>query len=81
MDILAALEATASTPTGACKVRRFLDSIPDDSPGKSDLLTALDDKAAFTLPRLSVVFKNLGHPIHKDTISAHRNQSCACYTS
>lgn len=79
MDILSALNATPKPSGSSCKLTAFLDTIPDDAPGKADLLSALGDPAGWAATRLTLTFSALGHPISSDTINNHRAKRCKCY--
>lgn len=59
-------------------MQRFLDSIPDDEPGREQLLQAVAT-SELAAGRLSVVFSQLGHPIGLEVIREHRAQQCACF--
>jgi hypothetical protein len=79
MDILAALhDANPSRGTKRCKLQRFLDSIDDATPGKADLVAAVND-LGFAALRLTLTFSALEHPISSDLIRDHRGQRCCCY--
>jgi hypothetical protein len=81
MDILAALEASASgNVTGRCKVQKTLDSIPDDTPNKPALQAAVDDKTGeYSRLRLAAAFTNLGLTVSASSIANHRRNVCQCY--
>lgn len=81
MDILAALtnHQQPTTRTGRCKLQRHLDNIPNEHPGKDDLLTALNAPNEWSATRLALVFKNLGLDVGVTTIRVHRAHTCTCY--
>lgn len=80
MDILAALhDANPSRGAQRCKLQRILDEIPDETPGKADLIEAVADATGFPGSRLTLTFSALKIPVSKDIISEHRGQCCRCY--
>lgn len=85
LDILAALDATAAGPsTLACRVQRFLDNIPADTPGRDRLdaaLTTVDSSSPDwrTLEQLDVILVRLGLNTSNKTIGNHRNRRCRCF--
>lgn len=85
MDILAALEATAVSPSGAqCCVARWLDTIPDDAPGKDVLVAtfAQRDRHGLHYRRLvdlTLLAENLEFKVSQKTVMLHRNKDCACF--
>jgi hypothetical protein len=81
MDILAALEASASpAKVGRCKVQKTLDQIPDDAPGKGVLEEAVHDQTGeWANLRVAVVFANLGLSVSASSIGSHRRSMCLCY--
>jgi hypothetical protein len=80
IDILTALHnANPTRGPGRCKLAKFLDSIPEDTPGKTDLLAAIDDAEGFPANRLTLTFTALGNSIGVDTIRDHRADRCACF--
>ena len=80
MDILAALgEAAVDRGPRRCKIAAFLDSIPEDAPGRADLLNAVADAEAFPSRQLVRVFASLGAAIGRTTIQQHRaGAECGC---
>lgn len=84
MDILAALQENPR-PSGVlrCKLGRWLDEIPDDTPGKDALvatLTTTDPKAEDYRPtdRLDALLIQLGLNTSGKTIGDHRAGRCRC---
>jgi hypothetical protein len=80
MDILAALEGSAPTQRiGRCKVQRHLDSIPDDTAGKSDLLAVFEPNSGWSSPQLGQAMTKLGLGVSLTLIRQHRAGACPCY--
>lgn len=80
IDILAALtNANPRRGDKRCKLAVILDDIPDDTPGKTDLVAAVDNATDFPANRLTLTFSALGTPLHKDSITDHRAKRCRCY--
>lgn len=85
LDILSALTEEAS-PVGTakpCKIGRWLQTIPDDQPGKTDLVATLstnDPTAAHyrTLATLDRLLIKLGASASDKTIQLHRAGDCRC---
>jgi hypothetical protein len=85
LDILAALteEAAPSATTRPCKIQRWLDQIPDEQPGKADLvatLTTTDPRAEHYRPldALDRLLIRLGLDTSVKTIGEHRTRKCRC---
>lgn len=78
MDILTALHDTAPE-RGAerCKLQRILDDIDDDTPGKHELVAAVESGPA--AQRLTLTFSALDMPVSSDVINDHRARRCRCY--
>lgn len=79
MDILAALAAVPQPGEGRCKLQRIIDDIPDDAPGRDDLLAAVDDPKGYPSKRLALVMRALGTPVGDERIQDHRGKRCVCY--
>jgi hypothetical protein len=80
MDILTALhEASPTRGKARCKLQRILDDIPDEAPGKAELLAAVEDAANYPAQRFTLTFTALGTPVSRDGISDHRGKRCRCY--
>lgn len=80
MDILAALNDTSpQLGPRRCKLAVILAEIPDDTPGKQQLLDAVDNARSYPASRLTLTFTALGMPCSRDMISDHRAQRCRCY--
>lgn len=80
MDILAALHDTSPELGKArCKLQHILDEIPDETPGKDELLAAVGDGANYPASRLTLTFTALERPVSSDTIADHRAKRCRCY--
>ncbi len=79
MDILAALDKI-STPDRRCKLQRFLDGIPADTPNLTALHKAIADAESISAPQLSEVLADLGCEVSSSLINDHRREpkSCAC---
>lgn len=80
MDILAALHSANPTRGQArCKLQTFLDDIPEETEGKTDLVGAVSDAAGYPANRLTLTFAALGFPVSASLICDHRAQRCRCY--
>lgn len=86
LDILAALEATPSRGAKRCRLAKFLDDIPEDTPGRDELIRLVEtphDKKAVPETRsgqnIAVVLCNLGFDTTSNTVLDHRNRACRCY--
>ena len=79
MDILAALAATPQRANGRCKLQRLLDDIPEDAPGRDDLIAAVGDPAGYPSQRLAIVLAALGTSVGEGLIQDHRGDRCKCY--
>ncbi len=79
MDILAALEAAPQPTDRKCKLATFLDSIPEDTPGRDQLFARVIDAKNFPAQQLTLTFTALGHSISSDIICDHRATRCRCY--
>lgn len=85
MDILAALEATTVVPSGRkCAIGRWLDGIPDETPGKGVLAAtfAQTDKHGphyRRLTDLTLLAGSLGYTVSQKTVQMHRVSECACF--
>lgn len=83
MDILGALTETATSPSGRCKLGRWLDAIDDDTAGKTDLVATIettDPQSADyrTLVQVTLVLFRLGLPTSDKTVQLHRTRVCRC---
>ena len=79
MDILAALAASPQRANGSCKLQRIIDDIPEDAPGRDDLLAANTDAKGYPAQRLAIVMSALGTPVNNGLIQDHRAKRCVCY--
>ena len=84
LDILAALEATPKRTGNACKVQAWLDAIPDDAPGRTELdaiLTTNDRQSPHhrTLDQIVALLARLDFITSDVTIRKHRTRACGCY--
>jgi hypothetical protein len=84
MDILAALEASPSAVTGRrCRIQRFIDRIPDDAPGRDQLVGTLSTKDPAdpnyrTATSLVALLARLGESTSVSTVNEHRAGRCVC---
>jgi len=85
VDILTALtdEAPAGAAHRPCRIQRWLNDIPDDEPGKAELvatLTATDPQAEQYRPLdvLDRLLVRLGLTTSVKTIGDHRSGRCRC---
>lgn len=77
-DIAAALAAEPVQSDRRCKLQRLLDSIPEDTPDKDQLVTAVvgGDIAAV---KAASVMSRLGLRVSDSLISDHRAKRCPCF--
>lgn len=73
MDISTALDTGPQGP--CCKIQRILDGIPDDTPGKAELLEAMADEARSSLS-LAWTLRALDRPVSYETMRRHRAGYC-----
>jgi hypothetical protein len=83
MDILSALEGSATSKNRRCKIGRWFDEIPADQPGRDDLVATFettDPKAECyrRLDQLDAIADRLGFPTSIKTIGDHRAERCRC---
>ena len=78
-SILEALNATPARTGGMCKLGRALEDIPNDTPGRDDLLAAVDDPTGYAAQPLSLVFSRLGIQVGPAVIRDHRASRCVCF--
>jgi hypothetical protein len=88
VDILAALEDVPARGSQRCRLARFLDNIPADTPGRDELVRLVEtehDRNAnpYTLSvrKMAAVLSSprIGFPTGYGPISAHRSGQCVCY--
>lgn len=84
MDILEALAATPNAAsTRKCKVQRWLDDIPEDQPGKAELVSTVittdpKDEGYRTLEQVEKLVFRLGLATSIKSIGDHRAGRCRC---
>lgn len=85
VDILSALvEAAPAKSSRKCKVQRWLDDIPDETPGKEELvatITTTDPKSDVyrTIDQVDKITYKLGLVTSTKTIGDHRAKRCRCF--
>ncbi len=86
MDILEALaeSATAAGSSRKCLIQRWLDDIPDDTPGKDQLVATIEttDRSAEhyrTGEQVDKLVYRLGLKTSMKSIGDHRGKRCRCY--
>lgn len=85
IDILEALAAEAPAPSSRkCRIQRWLDDIPADTPGLDKLvatITTTDPKAEAyrTVDKIDKVLFRLGFETSSKTIADHRAERCRCF--
>ena len=90
MDILGALEAIPTASGERCRIGRFLDDIPEDTPGRAELVRLTETIHGRTAPvyadhptrsasSMASVLTQLGCETTQNPIHNHRNQTCRCY--
>lgn len=86
LDILAALEATPSRGSRRCELKKFLDNIPEDTPGRDELIrlveTPHDPKAEQPTrsgQNMAMVLTALGYETTQNPVHDHRRHACRCY--
>lgn len=85
IDILSALEATPGSGVSGrrCAIQKFIDDIPDDTPGREPLVNTLTikDKSHTdyrTADQLLILTARLGLNTSTKTIGDHRSGRCLC---
>ncbi len=84
MDILNALASTETPKTGRrCKIGRWLDEIPDETPGKAELVATLQERDRMSpdwrpLDQLDALLIRLNVQTSNKTIGDHRAGRCRC---
>lgn len=86
VDILGALQQERDRQRGTrrCKVQKFLDSVPEDTPHRDELVrlvvTPADEAEDGLSGRAAAdVLCRLGASITENPIHDHRAHRCACY--
>lgn len=86
LDILAALEATPARGNSRCNLGKFLDSIPEDTPGRDELIRLVESphiprSTPETRPaqNMATVLTHLGYSVTENPIHKHRKHICRCY--
>lgn len=85
IDILEALADTApAMSTRRCKIRRWLEDIPEDQPGRAELIATMETTDPRspdyrTLDALDKVTQRLGLTTSVKSIGDHRKHRCRCY--
>jgi hypothetical protein len=85
VDILEALNDTApAVGNRKCKIQRWLDDIPEDQPGRDNLLATMGTTDPMsphyrTLDQLDTLTYRLGLKTSTKTITDHRARRCRCY--
>ena len=85
MDILEALaDAAPPAATSACKIQRWLDTIPANTPGLADLVATISstdptDPAYRTQQQTASVLKRLGLSTTYLAVGNHRGKRCGCF--
>lgn len=86
MDIISALEDTAPAKSNRkCRLQRWLDDIPDETPGKDALVETImttDPKSDVyrTAPQVDSIVYKLGLSTSPKTVADHRAKRCRCFT-
>lgn len=86
MNILEALTDTAPAKSARkCKIQRWLDDIPEGTPGRDDLVATMvttDPQADSyrTLDQLDRVTQRLGLTTSIKSIGDHRKHRCRCFS-
>lgn len=84
LDIEAALTAAPPSTVGdRCKIQRWLDSIPEDAPGKTALEAAFNTEDVRSphyrsYDQLLAIAARLGCSTSDKTVAAHRKRMCRC---
>lgn len=82
-DILAALAGTAPRGNSRCVVQRWLDDIADNTPGKAELVEAIEcgDKNCpqyRTIVQALAILRSLGFSTSDGSVGHHRANRCRC---
>lgn len=85
IDILSALsESAPARSTRKCKIQRWIDDIPDETPGKDALVATIittDPKSEDyrTVEQIDKLTYRLGLVTSTKTLGDHRAKRCRCY--
>ena len=84
LDILGALQATATPSDGRCVIQRWLDDVPDETSGKAELVEVIleRDRSAPTyrpIPTVATILRRLGFSTSENSVGNHRAKRCRCY--
>ena len=85
MDILAALETAPSRGGKRCALAEFLDSIPEDQPGRGELIRLVETRHernssdTRSSQNMAMVLTNLGYATTSNPVLDHRQHACRCY--
>ena len=85
MNIEEAITAGTQAATGdSCRLGRWLEAIPTDTPGIHVLARILvtndrNDPHWRTLEQIDGILRRLGMTVSNKTVANHRNQVCRCF--
>lgn len=84
MDIVAAIGTKESTASGLCVIGRWLSTIPEDTPGKDQLVQMLSTPTKGQpgwrrLEEIGAILRRLEFDTSTGTIGAHRLGQCRCH--
>lgn len=86
LDILAALDAKPTRGKQMCNLAKFLHDIPEDKPGRDELIRLFDTVHDPQGPvetrsgaNMASVLTALGYSTTANPVIDHRNRVCRCY--
>lgn len=86
IDILSALNTPPPRGKGRCGVASFLDSIPEGTPMREELIRLVEtvhdrlgEQETRSAQDMAIVLTSLGYTVTQNPIHDHRNHACRCY--
>ena len=85
MNIEEAIQAGTQAVSGSsCRLGRWVEQIPPETPGVSVLARILvttnrDDPHWRTLEQIDAILRRLGLTVSNKTVANHRNKVCRCF--
>ena len=84
LDILGALQATATRSDDRCVIQRWLDDVPDEAPGKAELIEVILERGRpaptyRSIPMVVTILRRLGFSTSENSVGNHRARRCRCY--
>ena len=85
MNIEEAIQAgTQAAGESSCRLGRWLNDIPTDTPGRGQLLAIVEEANRYsphwrTLEQIDAILRRLGFTTSNKTVANHRNKVCRCF--